>query len=211
MNIIDKLKALNVEITPEIEAAVSGDWVTKQEMNKKLEKVTTLEEDNETLRKTQETLKMELQALKDNAPDVEGFNIKIAELTETLEKERKERAAKDEEIRLSSIVNEFFEGKTFVNDITKDAIKAKLVSALNSDFARGKSIDDLFNGIVNDSEGNLKPNILVTDNEQELAKKRSSIVGNNIHQPNGAKLSMAELMKLKNKNPDMDITPYLKK
>lgn len=211
MNIIDKLKSLNVEITPEIEKALGGEWVSKQEMDRKLERVTTLETENNTLKLSQSTLQTELQTLKDNAPDVDGFNKKIAELTETLERERTERAKKDEELRLGTIVSEFFENKTFVNDITKEAIKGQLVQALNSDSARGKSIDDLFNGIVNDADGNLKPNILITNSEQELAKKRSTIVGNNINQPGGAKLSMAELMKLKNQNPDMDITPYLKK
>ena len=43
----------------------------------------------------------------------------------------------------------------------------------------------------------------------QAQQNRSQIVGNPINQPDGAKLSMAELMKLKNKNPDMDITPYL--
>lgn len=211
MIIIDKLKSLNVEITPEVEKALSGDWVTKQEMEKKLERVTTLEAENMTLKTSQEALEKELQSLKDNAPDVEGFNAKILELTATLEKERKERAAKDEEARLGGLVTDFFQDKVFVNDITKEAIKAQLVASLNSDAARGKSINDLFDGIVKDADGNVKPNILVTETEQELAKKRSGIVGNNINQPNGAKLSMAELMKLKNQNPNMDITPYLKK
>lgn len=209
MNIIEKLKALNVEITPEIEKALGGEWVSKQEMDKKLEKVSTLEADNNKLKDIQSGLEKELQTLKDNAPDIETYNTKIRELTETIERERLERARKDEEARLGGIVAEFFEGKTFVNDITRDAIKVQLVNALNSDSARGKSISDLFDGIVKDADGNIKPNILVTDSEIELAKKRSGIVGNPINNPNGKKLSTAELMKLKNANPNLDISQYL--
>ena len=51
---------------------------------------------------------------------------------------------------------------------------------------------------------------LFDDKTFKAQQNRSQIVGNNINQPDGAKLSMAELMKLKNQNPDMDITPYLK-
>ena len=209
MNIIEKLKSLNVEITPDIEKAFSGEFVSQHEVDKKQEKITEITKELEELKKTHTALGVELKNLKGNSPDVEEFNKKIAELSETLEKERKERAQKDEENRLGNIVSEFFEDKMFVNDITRDAIKSQLVAALNSDSARGKSISDLFDSIVKDSDGNLKPNILISEQEQELAKRRSGIVGNNINQNNGNKLTMAELMKLKNQNPSMDITPYL--
>lgn len=56
---------------------------------------------------------------------------------------------------------------------------------------------------------NYKPDILIDEKTFQAQQNRSQIVGNPINQPDGAKLSMAELMKLKNKNPDMDITPYL--
>ena len=84
-----------------------------------------------------------------------------------------------------------------------------MVEKLNSDEARGKSISDLFDAIVKDDKGNYKPDILIDDKTYQAQQNRSQIIGNPIHQPDGAKLSMAELMKLKNKNPDMDITPYL--
>lgn len=96
-----------------------------------------------------------------------------------------------------------------MNAITADAIKAQLVEKLNSDEARGKGISDLFDAIVKDDKGNYKPDILVDDKTFQAQQRRSQIVGNNINQPDGAKLSMAALMKLKNQNPDMDITPYL--
>lgn len=211
MIIIDKLKSLGVEITPEIEKSLSGDYVSSLELNKKQTKIEELSAENKKLKDEKDTIEKELNDLKENAPDEEAYKNKINELTETLEKERKERAEKDEEARLSGIVSEFFEDKTFVNDITKEAIKTQLVAALNSDSARGKSISDLFDSIVKDADGNLKPNILITEQQQLLARKRSRIVGNNIHQPEGSKLTMAELMKLKNQNPELDITPFLKK
>lgn len=211
MNIIDKLKTLGVEITAEMEKAFPGEFVSDLEVQKKNDKITTLETEKKDLEAKQENLEKELQTLKDAAPDADALNQKIAELTATLESERKERKEKDEKERLDGLVTEFFADKHFVNAITADAIKAQLVEKLNSDEARGKGISDLFDAIVKDDKGNYKPDILVDDKTFQAQQRRSQIVGNNINQPDGAKLSMAELMKLKNQNPDMDITPYLQR
>ena len=209
MNIIDKLKTLGVEITPEIEKAFPGEFVSDLEVQKKNDKIATLEAEKKELETKQETLEKELQTMRDVAPDADALNQKITELTTTLQEERRERAEKDERARLDGLVTEFFTDKHFVNTITADAIKAQLVEKLNSDEARGKSISDLFDVIVKDDKGNYKPDILIDDKTFKAQQNRSQIVGNNINQPDGAKLSMAELMKLKNQNPDMDITPYL--
>lgn len=211
MNIIDKLKSLGVEVTEDVEKALSGEWVSKYEMEKKTSKLQNLEEENKELVEKQENLEKELQTMRDAAPDADALNQKIAELTTTLETERKERAEKDEKARLDGIVTEFFADKHFVNAITADAIKAQLVEKLNSDEARGKSISDLFDAIVKDDKGAYKPDILIDDKTFQAQQNRSQIVGNNINQSDGANLSMAELMKLKNQNPDMDITPYLRR
>lgn len=209
MNIIDKLKSLGVEVTEEVEKALSGDWVSKFEMDKKLSKMQELEEKNKELVGKQEALEKELQTMRDSAPDADALNQKITELTTTLETERRERAEKDERARLDGLVTDFFADKHFVNTITADAIKAQLVDKLNSDEARGKSISDLFDAIVKDDKGNYKPDILIDDKTFQAQQNRSQIVGNPINQPDSTRLSMAELMKLKNQHPDMDITPYL--
>ena len=209
MNIIDKLKTLGVEIAPEIEKAFPGEFVSDLEVQKKNDKIATLEAEKKELETKQETLEKELQTMRDAAPDADALNQKITELTTTLQEERRERAEKDERARLDGLVTEFFTDKHFVNTITADAIKAQLVEKLNSDEARGKSISDLFDAIVKDDKGNYKPDILIDDKTFKAQQNRSQIVGNPINQPDVAKLSMAELMKLKNQNPDMDITPYL--
>ena len=209
MNIIDKLKTLGVEIAPEIEKAFPGEFVSDLEVQKKNDKIATLEAEKKELETKQETLEKELQTMRDAAQDADALNQKITELTTTLQEERRERAEKDERARLDGLVTEFFTDKHFVNTITADAIKAQLVEKLNSDEARGKSISDLFDAIVKDDKGNYKPDILIDDKTFKAQQNRSQIVGNPINQPDGAKLSMAELMKLKNQHPDMDITPYL--
>lgn len=209
MNIIDKLKSFGVEVTGEMEKVFSGEWVSDLEIKKKTDKITELESKNEELVSKQENLEKDLQTLKDSTPDADAMNQKIADLTATLEKERNERKQKDEEARLAGLVTEFFQDKHFVNEITAEAIKTQLVTKLNSDEARGKSIGDLFDAIVKDDKGNYKPDIVIDDKTWKAQQNRSHILGNNIGQPDGATLSMAEIMKLKNEHPDMDITPYL--
>ena len=192
MNIIDKLKTLGVEITPEIEKAFPVEFVSDLEVQKKNDKIATLEAEKKELETKQETLEKELQTMRDAAPDADALNQKITELTTTLQEERRERAEKDERARLDGLVTEFFTDKHFVNTITADAIKAQLVEKLNSDEARGKSISDLFDAIVKDDKGNYKPDILIDDKTFKAQQNRSQIVGNPINQPDGAKLSMAE-------------------
>lgn len=210
MNIIDKLKALGVEITEEIEKAFPGEFVSKYEMDKKLSKMQTLEQEKADLEKKQEDLEKELQTMKDSKPDADAMQNKIEELTATLERERNERKEKDEESRLAGLVEDFFKDKHFVNEITAEAIKTQLVGKLSSDEARGKSINDLFDAIVKDDEGNYKPDIVIDEKTWKAQQNRSQILGNNINYPDGVSLSMAEIMKLKNEHPDLDITPYLK-
>ena len=210
MLILEEMKKLGIEITSEMEKKFSGDWVTQFELERKTKKLMKLEEDNKELEKQCGDLEKELKDLKDSTEDVESLRTKVTELTTTLETERRERADREEQERLTTKVTEFFEGKHFVNEITADAIRKTLVEELQKDTAKGRSISDLFDAIVKDDKGEYKPNILITDKELEAQKNRSQIVGNNIHQQTGARLSTAELMKMKNQNPDMDITPYLK-
>ena len=115
MNIIDKLKALGVEITEEIEKAFPGEFVSKYEMDKKLSKMQTLEQEKADLEKKQEDLEKELQTMKDSKPDADAMQNKIEELTATLEKERNERKEKDEESRLAGLVEDFFNSPFFSN------------------------------------------------------------------------------------------------
>ena len=52
MNIIEKLKQFNVEVTPEMEKAFSGDFLSELEVNKKLSKA---ENDRDSWKQRAET------------------------------------------------------------------------------------------------------------------------------------------------------------
>ena len=97
------------------------------------------------------TLTNDLQTERDNRKDIGGF------VGGQLAGRRKKANV------LRSTVDTFLSGKHFVNDITRESITDKLVTALGSDDARGKSIDDLFTGLVTDQNGKEIPGILVAD------------------------------------------------
>ena len=213
--IIAILKALGLEVPEDKKETLIAEmkkvFVTTHELDQKKEKITTLEADKATLTEAQTKLQEQLKDLQASAGDLETYQSKVTELTTTLESERAAVAKKNAEEQLSATVNEFFADKHFVNDITKNAIRSELVAKLQTDAARGHGVSELFDSIVKDEKGEIKPNILIDDTTLELEKNRAKIVGIHIKLQPGQHLSTAELMKLKTQNPDMDITPYLGK
>ena len=213
--IIAILKALGLEVPEDKKETLIAEmkkvFVTTHELDQKKEKITTLEADKATLTEAQTKLQEQLKDLQASSGDLETYKSKVTELTTTLESERAAVAKKNAEEQLSATVNEFFADKHFVNDITKNAIRSELVAKLQTDAARGHGVSELFDSIVKDEKGEIKPNILIDDTTLELEKNRAKIVGSPIKLQPGQHLSTAELMKLKTQNPDMDITPYLGK
>ena len=213
--IIAILKALGLEVPEDkkenLIAEMKKVFVTTHELDQKKEKITALEADKATLTEAQTKLQEQLKELQASAGDLETYKSKVTELTTTLESERTAVAKKNAEEQLSATVNEFFADKHFVNDITRNAIRSELVAKLQTDAARGHGVSELFDSIVKDEKGEIKPNILIDDTTLGLEKNRAKIVGSPIKPQPGQHLSTAELMKLKTQNPDMDITPYLGK
>lgn len=210
MDLIKKMKEMGIATTPDIEKAFAGDWISDFEADKKSKKLEELKAENQKLRDDSKKLEDELKSLKDSEEDAQGLKSKVEELTKTLEEERGKWAQKEENDRLTAQVGEFFKDKNFVNDITADAIKNSLITELQKDTAKGRSLSDIFDTIVKDENGEYKPNIMISEKDMLAEKNRAHIVGRNIAQQQGGSISMAELMKRKNKNPDMDIKPYLR-
>ena len=102
-------------------------------------------------------------SLKDVQGKLAALKGQITTLTNDLQTERDNRKKDAAAVKLRSTVDTFLSGKHFVNDITRESITDKLVTALGSDDARGKSIDDLFTGLVTDQNGKEIPGILVAD------------------------------------------------
>lgn len=201
-NILMILSESGIEVTEEqkeaISTAVSENYKPIADYNniksKRDEYKTSLDEVQETL-----------EGFKD--VDVEGLRGQIQTLTGDLQSEKDARAEDARKVELERSVETFLSEKKFVNEITAKSIKEQLTGELDKDSAKGKSIEDIFSGLITDGEGNQMENILVSDAEQNRAKftaqKKTTLP------PTGAKISPSELMKLKNEDPDLDISQYM--
>jgi len=137
MNIIEKLKALGVDVTENVQQALAGDWVSVQELEKAKAKVTKLEAD---LADKEDKIAKLTESANSASTSRKDLEAQISELNKTIENERNARAAQDEETRLTNQVNAFLADKHFVNTITKDAIANRLVAELKKDTAKGRSV-----------------------------------------------------------------------
>lgn len=76
--------------------------------------------------------------------DYDQTKAEVEKFKAELKKSQEESAAKIAAMERSAKVKDYLSGKKFVNDITRDAIAAKMGEALGADGSKGKSLDDLF-------------------------------------------------------------------
>ena len=163
-NIFKILEGLGIEVPEDkkstLEKEVHENYRTKKDYDDQVEKA---ESTQKLLDETADKLK------KFDGVDVADLQEKLKETTETLENERADRKKKEEEAERHATGAEYLKEKRFVNDITRNAITAELEKKLADDSAKGKSMDDLFNAMVKDSEGKDIPNILVSEQAEDDA------------------------------------------
>ena len=150
--------------------------------------------------------------------DVDDLKTQISTLTKQLADEKKAHDDDTRKAELEKTISDFLattdeKGEKvydFVNPITEDFYHAELMKALDSDSAKGKSISDIFKAMVTDEKGQQKPQIFV-DKQQTEAQKNAARFAM-IAQKKGTsvqKYTMSQLMKMKNENPDLDISQYM--
>lgn len=209
VKIISELEKLGLEITDEqkesIKKSIGEEVYSESEHEKKVKKV---EAERDGFKERAETAEETLKGFEGkNFDEITKDRDAWKEKFEKLETEQKEAEAKAER---TNMVADFLKDTVFVNDITKQAITSQLEELLSQDTAKGKSVEDLFNAIVKDKDGNLLPNIIVEETQLEAEQRRSQIVSRQLSgQKNKPKLSTAELMKMKNENPNLDISQYI--
>lgn len=153
-----------------------------------------------------------------NDVDVNDLKTQISTLTTQLADEKKAHEDDTRKAELEKTVDEFFSSVDekgekvydFLNDITANHYRDELTKALDSDSAKGKSIADIFKGMITDVDGNRKAGIFV-DKQQEAAKQNVARFTGPAQQSgaSGQKYTMSQLMKMKNENPDLDISQYM--
>ena len=152
--------------------------------------------------------------------DVNDLKTQIATLTTQLNDEKTARAADARKVELEKTVNEFFASTDdkgeklyeFLNDITENHYREELTKALDSDSAKGKSIADIFKGMIVDKDGKTKAGIFVdkqqTQAQQNAARFTTSIqkgsgTGGTLTKEDFRKMNLDERLKLKQSDPDL--------
>lgn len=152
--------------------------------------------------------------------DVDDLKGQIATLTTQLNDEKTARAADARKVELEKTVNEFLASTDdkgeklydFLNDITEIHYREELAKALDSDSAKGRSIADIFKGMITDKDGNIKTGIFVdkqqTQAQQNAARFTTSVqngsgTGGTLTKEDFKKMSLDARIKLKQSDPDL--------
>lgn len=164
-----------------------------------------------------DTVQGKLDGFKD--VDVADLKGQIATLTTQLADEKAARAQDAQRVETDKNVNAFLsevgeDGNKkyeFINGITEDFYRGKLLEELSKDSAKGKSIGDIFAALITGEDGKQKTDIFVDRKQEQLEAGRAKPFTGPLSggSPAGKKVSMSELMKMKNENPNLDIGQYM--
>lgn len=147
--------------------------------------------------------------------DVDDLKGQITTLTKQLADEKAERAKDAARVEREKTVNTFLasvddKGEKlypFLNDITENHYRNALMEELEKDSAKGKSIGDIFTAMITGEDGKQKEGIFV--NKADANKARFTQAGKPGNNGSVHKYTMSELMRMKNENPNLDISQYM--
>lgn len=205
-NIYEILKGIGIEIPEDKRKDFDKEW--KENYRTKAEYDGAVEQ-RDKYKTSLDDVQGKLDAFKDI--DVDNLQGQIATLTKELQEEKDARAADARKVELEKSVSEFLGEKKFVNSLTEKSIRQSLMEELDKDTAKGKSIEDIFKSLITDADGNEIANILVDEKQQQAQQKaaRFTTPGTGKKTEPGTKISMSELMQMKNENPGLDISQYM--
>lgn len=205
------LSELGIEVPEDkkadIKKKMDENYRTKADYDKVVEK-------RDEYKKSLETVQGKLDGFKD--VDVADLKGQIATLTTQLNDEKTARAQDAQKVEREKSVNEFLysldeDGNKkyeFINGITEDFYRGKLIEELSKDSAKGKSIGDIFTGLITGEDGKQKADIFVDRKQEQLEKQRAKLFTGSLNQRPPVKLSekfksmsLDERMKLKASDP----------
>ena len=192
----------------------------KADLKKKMEENYSTKEDYDKAVEKRDEYKTSLEQVQEKLDgfkdvDVDDLKGQIQTLTSELADEKKARAEDACKVEVEKTVNAFLSSTDekgerqyhFLNDITENHFRDALMAELDKDSAKGKSIGDIFKGMVTDADGKQKPGIFV-DKAQANSARFTAPAGKS--KPEGGhKYTMAEVMRMKNENPDLDIDSFM--
>lgn len=190
MNIIEKLKTFNVEITSEMEKAFSGDFLSEREVEKKLSK---LQNENESLKERAETAEETLKGFE--GKDFDTITKERDEWKKKAEDAEKEYSAKEAEREKQELLKEAFADIEFTSTAAKNAIMAQIGE--NVSVKNGKLIG--FNDLLEDAKKN-DASAFVDKDQQSLEQNKAKFT-DKMNNQNGKSGTMTkdEIMQIKDR------------
>lgn len=163
MNIIEKLKQFNVEVTPEMEKAFAGDFLSELEVNKKLSKA---ENDRDSWKQRAEAAEETLKGFE--GKDFDTITRERDEWKKKAEDAEKEYSAKEAEREKTELLKEAFAEIEFTSESAKKAIMAQIAEGVS--VKNGKLIG--FNDLLEDAKKN-DASAFVNKEQQNLEQNKA--------------------------------------
>ena len=189
MNIIEKLKQFNVEVTPEMEKAFYGDFLSELEVNKKLTKA---ENDRDSWKQRAETAEETLKGF--DGKDFDTITRERDEWKKKAEDAEKEYSAKEAEREKQELLKEAMAEIEFTSESARKAITAQISEGVS--VKNGKLIG--FNDLLEDAKKN-DASAFVDKEQQNLEqnKARFTTSMNNQSGGNNGNLTKKDIMAIK--------------
>lgn len=163
MNIIEKLKQFNVEVTPEMEKAFSGDFLSELEVNKKLNKAET---DRDAWKQRAETAEETLKGFE--GKDFDTITRERDEWKKKAEDAEKEYSAKEAEREKQELLKEAMADIEFTSESARKAITVQIAEGVS--VKNGKLIG--FNDLLEDAKKN-DASAFVDKKQQNLEQNKA--------------------------------------
>ena len=199
MNIIEKLKQFNVEVTPEMEKAFAGDFLSELEVNKKLSKA---ENDRDSWKQRAETAEETLKGFE--GKDFDTITKERDEWKKKAEDAEKEYSAKEAEREKQELLKEAMADVEFTSESARKAITAQIAEGVS--VKNGKLIG--FNDLLEDAKKN-DASAFVNKEQQNLEQNKARFT-TSMNNQNGGKsgkqilseMSLDERIKMKANDPE---------
>ncbi|MDD6268095.1 MAG: phage scaffolding protein [Agathobacter sp.] len=204
VNIEEILKTNNVTVTDEQKAAivkaVKENYKTISEFDKKVEK---LETERDGYKEQFETATETLKGFDGIKP--EELQAEVAKYKKAAEEKEKEFKQELEKRDFSDALEKAIGDYKFSSEYAKKSVMEEIKGA-GLKLVDGKIIG------LNDMMETIKgkdASAFVDEKQQKLEQSRAKFTKPAGQSKDGTKISMSELMKMKNENPDMDISQYM--
>lgn len=199
MNIIEKLKQFNIEVTAEMEKAFAGDFLSEQEVNKKLNKAET---DRDAWKQRAETAEETLKGFE--GKDFDTITKERDEWKKKAEDAEREYAEKEAEREKQELLKEAFADVKFTSESAKKAIMAQVAEGVT--VKNGKLIG--FNDLLDDAK-KTDASAFVDEEQEQLEKDQPKFSKSMNHNTTGknkkqilSEMSLDERIKMKAKDPE---------